>query len=95
MTDLAVDVVKRRGKRPTEKFDDNKLYCSVVSACLSVRAPIGHAEKSAREVCKVIAVWCSDKPEITSHDLRDKTAEALKQFHPDASYLYKHHKDIL
>ncbi len=64
-----IDVVKREGRRPTERFDHSKLHASVLAACLSVRSPHGEAETTAERVCDVVIAWCVKKPEITSSDL--------------------------
>ena len=92
---LAVDVVKRRGKRPLEQFDPKKLHASVYATCLSVRSPEGHADDTARHVCNLVVSWADNKSEITSTDIRKQTAKALENIHPDAAYIYKHHKQMM
>jgi transcriptional regulator NrdR family protein len=91
-TNLSVDVVKRGGKRPTEKFRRDKLHFSIVAACLSARAPEGHAELTARLVCDDVIIWLENRPEVTSHDLRVVTTKHLKRHHPEAAYLYDQHR---
>lgn len=95
MTGKAIDVVKRRGKRPTEAFDQKKLYLSIRSACLSVRSLDGQAHDTANKVCGYVVVWCEDKSEITSADIRRQATRALETFHPEAAYIYQHHNVIL
>lgn len=90
-----IDVVKRRGQRTTERFDQAKLRASVLAACLSVRSPQGMAESAADSVCTVVITWCKSRPEITSDDLRRVAAEHLQRIHPEAAYLYKHHRLVL
>ncbi len=90
-----IDVVKRGGKRPTERFDKDKLHASIQAACLSVRSPHGMAQSAADSVCQTVIVWCSKKPEITSDDLRRVAADHLQIIHPEAAYLYKHHRLVL
>lgn len=90
-----IDVVKREGQRPTEQFDRDKLHTSVRAACLSVRSPEGEAEITARNVCDVVVMWLASKPEVTSGDLRRKATDALTAFHPEAAYLYKHHRLVM
>lgn len=92
---LAVDVVKRRGKRPTEPFAPDKLHRSIVAACLSARAPEGEADTTAHHVCHLVTIWLGNKPEVTSHDLRVEAAKHLTTFHPEAAYSYKHHRLVL
>jgi len=91
----AVDIIKRDGKRPTEAFKREKLYASVQAACLSVRSPEGEAETTANNVCDAVILWLNTKPEVTSNDLRRKAAETLYQHHPEAAYLYKHHRLVM
>lgn len=90
-----IDVVKRSGKRPTERFDPGKLHASVQAACLSVRSPEAVAGESADTVCAAVISWCSKRPEVTSDDLRRVAANHLQKIHPEAAYLYKHHRLVL
>lgn len=92
---LPIDVVKRGGLRPSEPFDAAKLHHSIRAACLSVRSPEGEAELTAHHVCQVVSRWCDTKPEVTSHDLRRKAADALHRLHPEAAYLYKQHRLVI
>jgi transcriptional regulator NrdR family protein len=95
MSGRTVDVVKRGGKRPTETFNLGKLRSSIHAACLSVRSPESQADEVANLVCDTVIVWLGDKNEITSEDLRRKASETLQIHHPDAAYLYKHHRLIV
>lgn len=95
MSAKAIDIVKRGGKRPTESFQRQKLHASVRAACLSVRSPDGVAEATARDVCDAVTLWLETKPEVTSADLRRKATETLESFHPEAAYLYKHHRLVI
>lgn len=90
-----IDVVKRGGQRASERFDPTKLHASVRAACLSVRSPEGTAESAADSVCTVVVEWCRTRPEITSDDLRRVAALHLERIHPEAAYLYKHHRLVL
>ncbi len=90
-----IDVVKRGGKRTTEPFKRDKLHASVLAACLSVRSPQGMAESAASDVCSVVITWCKTRPEITSDDVRRVAAKHLEIIHPEAAYLYKHHRLVL
>ncbi len=92
---LAIDIVKRGGKRPTEKFQRDKLHASIRAACLSVRSPEGEAETTATNVCDAVVVWLEIRPEVTSNDLRRKATDTLHTFHPEAAYLYKHHRLVI
>ena len=91
----AIDVVKRSGRRATEHFDRDKLHASVVAACLSVRSHEGHAHTTAEKVCDTVVIWMTDKPEITSSDLRRQASKALETHHPEAAYFYNHHRVIM
>lgn len=91
---LAVDVVKR-GKRPNETFDRNKLHASLYATCLSVRSLDGLADDTARRVTDLVIIWAQDKPEVTTRDIRHQAARLMQPIHPDAAYLYKHHKQIM
>ena len=89
-----IDIIKR-GKRPNEEFSPDKLHRSIVAACLSVRAPEGHAEDIARAVTLDVMRWCETRPEITSSDIRRQAAKALRSLHTDAAYIYERHKTTI
>jgi transcriptional regulator NrdR family protein len=91
----SIDIIKRGGRRPTEMFSRTKLHTSLRAACLSVRSPEGEAETTANNVCDAVIVWLETKPEVTSDDLRRKATETLHTFHPEAAYLYKHHRLVI
>jgi transcriptional regulator NrdR family protein len=92
---LAVDVVKRSGRRPTENFDADKLLRSIRAACLSVRAPEGEADSTAATVTHTVVLWLDNKPVVTSHDLRRLASAHLQRYHPEAAYLYQNHRVII
>lgn len=73
-----IDVVKRGGKRPTERFDRDKLHASVYAACRSVRSLDGSVD-TARKVCDLVIIWTDNKSEITSADIRRQAAKALSR----------------
>lgn len=88
-------VVKNGARRHPELFDPQKLHKSIVSACLSTSIPTGHAESIARRVVNEVITWLESRPEVTSDDIRRVAAKNLKTHHPDASYLYEHHRSTL
>ena len=88
-------IIKRQGHRPSERFQREKLHKSVLAACLSVRTPEGQAEATATAVSDAVVHWLEKKPEVTSDDLRRKATETLASLHPDAAYLYKHHRLVI
>ncbi len=92
---LAVDIVKRGGARPSERYERAKLERSIRAALLTVRAPEGQANDTARAVCDLVEQWLDSRPEITSDDLRLQASLALERHHPDAAFLYKHHSVIM
>ncbi|QHN43231.1 hypothetical protein GII36_05280 [Candidatus Mycosynbacter amalyticus] len=88
----AIDIVKRSGKRPTEAFDRGKLHASVKAACLSVRDHDGAATDTADKVCDAVLIWLDIRPEVTSHDIRRVASKHLIRYHPEAAYIYEHHR---
>ena len=88
-------VVKNGAHHRPEPFNPEKLHASVVSACLSAGSPHGYAESIARRVTEGVVEWIENRPEVTSEDIRRITAQGLKTYHPDASYLYEHHRTTL
>ncbi|QQS21958.1 hypothetical protein IPM09_00150 [Candidatus Saccharibacteria bacterium] len=89
-----VDVVKR-GRRKSELFDPEKLRRSVFAACVGERCPEGQATQIAQQVCSSVEKWFANKHEITSEDIRRQASATLVMFHPEAAYLYKHHRMIM
>lgn len=92
MTRKAIDIVKAGGKRPTESFDQQKLHQSVKAACLSVRSLDGEADDTAHKVCEAVIIWLEERPEVTSQDIRRVASKHLSRYHPDAAYIYEHHR---
>lgn len=88
-------VVKSGSHKHPELFSRDKLHASIVSACLSSGTPTGHAESITRRVVDEVVVWLENRPEVTSADIRRIAARYLKTYHPDASYLYEHHRSTL
>lgn len=91
----AIDIVKRAGHRPSERFDPAKLHSSIHAALLSVRSPEGEADMTANAVTDAVILWLETKPEVTSHDLRRVASGHLKKYHPEAAYLYEQHRTII
>jgi len=72
-----------------------KLHKSIVAACLASGAPTGHAESLARRVVDQVEEWLESRPEVTSNDIRRVASQYLRTYHPDASFLYEHHRATL
>ena len=87
--------VIKRGSRMPELFSRAKLQASIYAACLSVRSLDGLAKDTSESVCNSVVDWLHNKPDITSGDIRRQAEKALAVLHPDAAYLYKHHKQII
>lgn len=90
-----IHIIKRDGERISERFNRDKLHTSIRAACLSVRSPEGEAEMVAKKVCDAVIEWLRLRPEVTSSDLRRKATETLTVHHPEAAYLYKHHRLVI
>ena len=89
---LAADIIKHGGHRPSERFAREKLHASIVAACLSVRAPEGQADNTAKLVCDGVIEWLEKRPEVTSDDIRVVASRHLHRYHPEAAYLYEQHR---
>lgn len=88
-------IIKRDGERSSEYFNRDKLFRSIQAACLSVRSPEGEAVMTAGKVCDAVVKWLQQRPEVTSSDLRRKATTTLEIHHPEAAYLYKHHRLVI
>lgn len=86
-------VVKRQSG-DTEKFDPLKLHRSIVAACLAVRAFEGEAHLTAEHVCQHVIDWVISKQEVTTEDIRRVSSRHLADYHPEAAYMYEHHRLI-
>ncbi len=82
------NIVVFKPESAPELFDEHKLFASIRAACLSVRAPIGEAELTAKKICEHMLSWLDTKAEVTSLDLRLRAAKHLTTYNPDAAYLY-------
>lgn len=85
-------IVKRKGH--AEPYDNRKLYASIYSACLSVRATEGEAELVAERVVKDVETWLVKKHEVTSADIRRVASQNFKAYNADAEYMYRHHREL-
>lgn len=90
-----VSVVKNSKPKHSEMFDPLKLHQSIVAACLAVREFEGAADVTAERVCKAVLDWLMTKDEVTSADLRRVAAKHLAIYHPEAAYIYEHHRMIV
>jgi transcriptional regulator NrdR family protein len=79
----------------TEYFNPDKLQKSIVAACLSCGVPAGHADSIGSRIAAEVGDWLKDKPEVTSEDVRRTATHYLKTHHPDAAYIYEHHRSTL
>ncbi len=76
------------GNDQIDSFDNDRLFKSVLSACLCVGRPEGQAEATANNVCKNVKEWIRERPEITTGDLRRMAEFYLKTYDSDAAYVY-------
>lgn len=88
-------IIVKRARDHSETYDERKLYASVYASCLAVCAPVGSAEITADRVCKDMHAWLAKKPEVTSGDIRRHASKHLSVYHPDAAYMYQHHRMML
>ena len=88
-------IIKRGGRRDSESFSPKKLHESILAIMLSSGAHVGQAEHTARRVVTEVEEWLKERPEVKSDDLRRVAGDILSRYHPDAGYLYKHHRVTL
>lgn len=80
-------IVKKQ--QHTEQYQREKLQKSIHASCLSVRDFVGAAELTAEKVCDHVESWLDEKYEVTSRDIRQVAANALKMYSPHAAYVYE------
>lgn len=85
-------IVKRAGHE--EPFDIKKIYGSVYAACAAVRMPMGECELTSDRVSKDVEKKLASKAMVHSHQIAKATNEYLKEYNPDAAYMYRTHRDI-
>lgn len=88
-------IIVKRSSDHSEDYDERKLYASIYASCLAVCTPAGSAEITADKVCRDMKSWLAKKPEVTSGDIRRQASKHLTVYHPDAAYMYKHHRMML
>ena len=93
-TSYVVKQNRRKHAQPVP-YNRDKLEASIIAACLSSGSPTGHANSIARKVADEVEEWLEHRPEVTSTDIRRIAAKLLRTYHPDASYLYEHHRSIM
>ena len=91
----APTIIVKRARDHSETYDERKLYASIYASCLAVCTPVGSAEITADKVCQDIRGWLAKKPEVTSSDIRRQASKHLDVYHPDAAYMYQHHRMML
>jgi transcriptional regulator NrdR family protein len=85
-------IVKRKGHG--EYFDARKIYASVFSACMTLRMHDSEAELLADMVSHEVEEQVKKLDHVTSQILHKMVSDALEKYHPDAAYMYQHHRDI-
>lgn len=93
-TSYVVKENRRKHAKPVP-YDREKLEKSITAACLSSGAPVGNAATISRRVADGVEEWLEQRPEVTSADIRRIAGRLLRTYHPDASYLYEHHRTIV
>jgi transcriptional regulator NrdR family protein len=86
-------IVKRKGH--SEYFDARKVYGSVYAACMTLRMHDTEAELIADMVSHEIEEQVKTKEGLTTPTLHKMVSESLLKYHPDAAYMYEHHRDII
>ena len=83
----------KRGKH-SESYDQRKLYASIYNACLAVRCTENEAELIAEKVVSLVEAWLEPKHEVTSYDITRIASQHFRVYHPDAAFLYEHHRSV-
>ena len=86
-------ITKSGGKQ--QPYNQVKLEKSLKTSCLAVESTIGEAEKYADLISQTISKWLKTKSEVTSEDLRVKSGQELKKYHPNAAYFYTNYKKTI
>ncbi|MDP3741338.1 MAG: ATP cone domain-containing protein [bacterium] len=89
---MTTHIVKRHGHK--QEFDSRKIYGAVYSSCLNAHLTKIEAEKIAEALQMHMEKWVKDKREITSQEIFEEVATAMRSFHEDAAFLYATHRDI-
>ena len=91
---MDITIIKHK-KRTSEPFNEEKLHRSIYLTCLGLHSPDGIANDTATTACNALTAWLSNKSEVTSSDIRRQVVSILSKLHPDAAYIYQHHKRIM
>jgi transcriptional regulator NrdR family protein len=87
-----VSVVKRRGK--TEKFDDQKLFNSVFSACRECELDERESKIIANSTVESLRTHFKNVEEINSTEIFGAVIEILAKEHEAVAFMYQTHRDM-
>ncbi|MBI4118256.1 MAG: hypothetical protein HY455_01810 [Parcubacteria group bacterium] len=85
-------IVKRHGHE--EAYDNHKVYASCYAACVSAACHKEDAERICGEVMQEVDTFIDDKGSVTSDEIFNETARAMRGRHGEAAFLYETHRDI-
>lgn len=83
-------VAKSSGK--DEPFNTQKLYNSLYATLSAAHVKADDARKIATDVSDEFVHWLGQKKHVTSKEIREHTAQFLKNHNHIAAYLYEKHK---
>ena len=88
-----IHIVKRR-KGHGEPYDNHKVYASCYAACLNANCTKEKAEQVCDKVMHNIDRLVEGRRSITSQDIFEEIAHAMKSYHKEAAFMYETHRDI-
>jgi transcriptional regulator NrdR family protein len=87
---LSSVVLKTNGKNETYK--EEKVYQSVHKTLIAAKISKEDAKPVAKSIAESITAWISDKPHVTSRDIRHEVSALLKPHSHIAYVLYEKHR---
>lgn len=85
----------RKADGSAEDFFPDKIGSSIKKSCLAVNSSLGEAEKYAELITREVNRWLRSKSEVTTTDLRVRSAKELKKYHPEAAFFYENYKKTI
>lgn len=86
--------IVKRSAGHEEPYDNHKVYASCYASCVAANCEKEEAEQICDAVMHEIDEHVSGRHSITSQEIFEQTARAMKKRHHEAGFMYETHRDI-
>lgn len=85
-------IVKRRGKK--EKFNEDKIYKSVYSACIDCDLNEEDSEKIARTMVEEVKNFLKERESVNSTEIFGFIIQKLAREHEAVAFMFETHREM-